>query len=765
MNPTKRTPFGYLTIFACGTLLLVVFLLRPVAVMAQWSTDGNGNMSNTNTGNVGVKTTSPPEFPLQVNNSSSNVLGTVYTGTLSPTSGAGIQALTTGTPSAADQRLGFFTFGVRNGGTSYNPIAIQGFSSQSWTLNSAQGGYLTFSTTPNGSITRTERMRIDQNGYVGLGTTAPSSPLTVIAPSGVREGLLLAGAGNTWIYTDFTMIPVGTIATGKPASFAWSLRKDAFYGGDSSGPSMVMEIGRQGGGVYVPFIINPSGNLILAGATNATNGNVGIGTTAPGSKLDVTGRIQQTGSASDLGYLLPNGGLLASTTALNPGIAFYGGNGVNALYGADLGYSATTSRYRTRVFSGNQVSDVAFGRQESAQTNPTQSAFLEFLTVRGDTGNVGIGNPGPAYKLDVSGTINSTSGICISGDCKTAWSQIGSQWSNQAAGISYSSGSVGIGTTNPGALVDLASSTQINNRLLLSGQEYYAPGFSSASGVAIRLGVNRTDERQIWFADSTQALNTTNSQIRMRFYTGSAGLDAITTDGSSFRPLVLQSVGGDVGIGTSSPSYRLDVNGGANGFRAKAASANANDTIASFENNSAIKMIVRADGKVGIGNPSPQKTLDVTGDFNASGTITGGTIQAKYQDVAEWVESSQELPAGTVVVLDSTRSNQVIASSRSYDSHVAGVISLRPGLTLGVQGEGRVLVATTGRVKVKVDASKGPINIGDLLVTSDREGFAMKSVAVELGGIQIHRPGTLIGKALEPLAQGTGEILVLLSLQ
>jgi len=52
-----------------------------------------------------------------------------------------------------------------------------------------------------------------------------------------------------------------------------------------------------------------------------------------------------------------------------------------------------------------------------------------------------------------------------------------------------------------------------------------------------------------------------------------------------------------------------------------------------------------------------------------------------------------------------------------------------------------------------------------LLVTSDKEGFAMKSVPVELGGVQIHRPGTLIGKALEPLAQGTGEILVLLSLQ
>ena len=106
-----------------------------------------------------------------------------------------------------------------------------------------------------------------------------------------------------------------------------------------------------------------------------------------------------------------------------------------------------------------------------------------------------------------------------------------------------------------------------------------------------------------------------------------------------------------------------------------------------------------------------------------------------------------------------------MVATEAYDSRVAGVISLKPGITLGEEGEGRVLVATTGRVKVKVDARNGPIQIGDLLVTSDKEGFAMKSLPVEIGGVRIHRPGTLIGKALEPLAQGTGEILVLLSLQ
>jgi hypothetical protein len=117
------------------------------------------------------------------------------------------------------------------------------------------------------------------------------------------------------------------------------------------------------------------------------------------------------------------------------------------------------------------------------------------------------------------------------------------------------------------------------------------------------------------------------------------------------------------------------------------------------------------------------------------------------------------------VVLDSTKSNQVTSSSTSYDTRVAGVVSEQPGIALGEKSEGKVLVATTGRVRVKVDASKGPIQVGDLLVTSDIPGVAMKSEPMEINGRKFHQPGTLIGKALEPLEKGKGEILVLLSLQ
>jgi hypothetical protein len=172
------------------------------------------------------------------------------------------------------------------------------------------------------------------------------------------------------------------------------------------------------------------------------------------------------------------------------------------------------------------------------------------------------------------------------------------------------------------------------------------------------------------------------------------------------------------------------------------------------------------NGNVGVGTNAPTARLHVSGNLTVTGDITGARVlNAIYQDVAEWVTSAENLEDGTVVIIAPGKVDEVIASAEAYDTRVAGVVSRQPGVLLGVPGEAKLKIATTGRVKVKVDATVSPIRAGDLLVSSDRTGMAMRSEAADVAGIRMHRPGTLIGKALEPLETGTGEILVLLSLQ
>ena len=236
---------------------------------------------------------------------------------------------------------------------------------------------------------------------------------------------------------------------------------------------------------------------------------------------------------------------------------------------------------------------------------------------------------------------------------------------------------------------------------------------------------------------------------------------------------------GFLGIGTAAPTAKLHVSGPSSGFGSglKLTSTDSGGKTFSFypwvnslfladETAAAVRLAIDTNGNVGLGTSFPSSKLHVVGSAYVTGNLTvDGNIAAKYQDVAEWVPAREAIPAGNVVILDADHPNHVLTSSRAYDTRVAGVVSATPGLILGEGGEGKVMVATTGRVRVKVDATKGAIRIGDLLVTSDKEGVAMKSQPLDLAGTPIHRPGTLIGKALEPLEKGIGEILVLLSLQ
>ena len=72
-------------------------------------------------------------------------------------------------------------------------------------------------------------------------------------------------------------------------------------------------------------------------------------------------------------------------------------------------------------------------------------------------------------------------------------------------------------------------------------------------------------------------------------------------------------------------------------------------------------------------------------------------------------------------------------------------------------GAARVPVSLSGVAQCKVDAGYGSILPGDLLTTSPTAGHAMRA--------DEPAPGTILGKALEPLDAGTGLIRVLVMLR
>jgi hypothetical protein len=395
-------------------------------------------------------------------------------------------------------------------------------------------------------------------------------------------------------------------------------------------------------------------------------------------------------------------------------------------------------------------------------------------------------------------------------------------------------GNVGIGTTNPGARLEIAPPSALDQWIRMDsvsahgnvsanyGLRFQTNGFGDDLGhgyISFETIGNSSPpvERMRLTKDGNVGVGTTNpgqklqigdntaSSLGVRIAPIGVNWDLLTDAGGNLnlangngsyltfiKDSITSSFTGNVGIGTTSPTAKLEVKGNA-GFRVMRES-NPDQTLTltggdgsgvatvqaqyqltldshntsypmTFQIGGAEKMRVASNGNVGIGTSNPTHKLEVDGTFHANGAITGTTINATYQDVAEWVPSIQKLSACTVVVLDSSKSNYVLASSSSYDTKVAGVISAQPGISLGTSGEDKVLVATTGRVKVKVDATMAPIHVGDLLVTSDNEGVAMKSEPIVISGRKMHAPGTIVGKALEPLEKGTGEILVLLSLQ
>ncbi len=165
-----------------------------------------------------------------------------------------------------------------------------------------------------------------------------------------------------------------------------------------------------------------------------------------------------------------------------------------------------------------------------------------------------------------------------------------------------------------------------------------------------------------------------------------------------------------------------------------------------------------------------------TGNVYADGAFLGGGA-----DVAEYVSVSEPVEPGDVVEVDPHNPKSYRKARGAYSPLVAGVISTAPGVVLGLKlrpnplppslkgrgdsplalGEGlgersAPLLALLGRVPVKATTENGPIRPGDLLTSASKPGYAMRCVSATLC------EGAIIGKALEPLEDGEGLVMILL---
>ncbi|NYT06237.1 MAG: hypothetical protein GKC04_07735 [Methanomicrobiales archaeon] len=176
-------------------------------------------------------------------------------------------------------------------------------------------------------------------------------------------------------------------------------------------------------------------------------------------------------------------------------------------------------------------------------------------------------------------------------------------------------------------------------------------------------------------------------------------------------------------------------------------------------------------GTVGVSETSHAIYADTKRVDHMYGVYTPDYMYAaKYDgggaDIAEYAAVRGEPEAGTVLVIGADGILEPATSA--YDTSVAGIVSTAPGVSLGTKehgNDGEALVALAGRVPCRVDASYGAIYPGDVLTTSPTAGHAMKAVPVDIGGVEIYRPSTVLGKALGTLEAGTGTIEVLVTLQ
>ncbi len=580
---------------------------------------------NPNAGNVGIGTTFPVS---KFHVSGGGATGSVDSSTLLMIDGTGdgiVAQLNNANAANAETLL---AFSYRNAGNASGAVpAAIGYKIDSDGFTGQTKGALVFKTRGGTTgVAPTERMRIDSSGNVGIGTTTPAMKLSVV--QGASGDLYPTNTQAIFEYN-----ANGGIVVAVPDANAGGLyfpkSTDAYYSGIERSTSNL--------------------NLRNNGSTRLTidsSGNVGIGTTVPGAKLDA---VSSTGSAGRFsGYTYTR--VAADATS---GTIQIGSNTNYSGY-IDYGGSSAPSGSVNLTFS-NSYDSPADGFLFRGRTSGTA---VNAMMIQGN-GNVGIGLTNPSDKLVVYG-INPVIRLTDSSQGNTSFLQQLDNANGAALriydGTLYSTyfkgGNVGIGTTNPGAKLEVNGFTKItsgsvdsnwNEQLLVLGNGTYDPKIVLGSNNGYRWSIRNADP-------------SSSGQLSFRYEEGS--LDAMTI-----------SRNGNVGIGTTAPSQKLEVmgdvqingglhldagagatsplsgiilagkyegalysNGGirANGFQQNSPYDGGVSLQRNYYNGAAYVyqdvLNVTGAGNVGIGTTAPGAPLEV------KGTSTGGTI-AKFTDL------------------------------------------------------------------------------------------------------------------------------------
>jgi hypothetical protein len=220
-----------------------------------------------------------------------------------------------------------------------------------------------------------------------------------------------------------------------------------------------------------------------------------------------------------------------------------------------------------------------------------------------------------------------------------------------------------------------------------------------------------------------------DTDVTFKVNDGGVTTTLMTLDGSEAR----------IGIGTTTPTTKLDVSGTVNataftGPLTGAVTGNVTGT-------ASLNMPLAGGTMTGTLTslnilPAANTTYNIGSASYGYNTVYAKATSAQYADLAEVYEADAEYDVGTVVIFGGDK--EITVSSMGNDTRVAGVISENPAYLMNDDATG-LPVALLGKVKCKV---VGVIKKGDMLVTHSQHPGVGRS-APDPG------VGAVIGKALE----------------